>query len=192
MKLVQPIKDKAKIREFISCLSDISDRNALLAKIGFNTNLRISDILKLQGKHFYSMAGKEVARKSHIEIREGKTMKNKRIAINKALESAVYPYIDKFEIEPEDYLIINTKSPDRPITRQMAWVVLKYAADECQIENFGPHSMRKSFGYHAYYDSGKDLVLVMQLLNHTNPRTTLTYIGIYQDELDNAYLATNF
>jgi integrase len=51
--------------------------------------------------------------------------------------------------------------------------------------------MRKTFGYHMYKRSGRDIALVQELLNHGSPRQTLRYIGISQEEKDEAYLDLN-
>lgn len=54
----------------------------------------------------------------------------------------------------------------------------------------GSHSLRKTFGYHAYA-SGVDLAIIQQILNHSSPRTTLVYIGIRREERDAVYLGLN-
>ena len=51
--------------------------------------------------------------------------------------------------------------------------------------------MRKTFGLHAYLQSGSNLGLVQKLLNHSSSGDTLRYIGIEQDEMDAAYMKLN-
>ena len=53
-----------------------------------------------------------------------------------------------------------------------------------------PHTMRKTFGYHAY-KKGMDITIIQKLLNHSSPSITLSYIGITRDDLDNVYLNLN-
>jgi integrase len=50
--------------------------------------------------------------------------------------------------------------------------------------------LRKTFGYHAY-QSGVDLAVIQQLLNHSSPGTTLAYIGIRREDRDAVYLGLN-
>jgi site-specific recombinase XerD len=50
--------------------------------------------------------------------------------------------------------------------------------------------MRKTFGYFMYKKTN-NLGLVQKLLNHTNIANTLKYIGIEQEELNNAVTALN-
>ena len=54
-------------------------------------------------------------------------------------------------------------------------------------EKIGTHTLRKTFGYHAYIKT-KNIALIQKLLNHSSPSVTLRYIGITQDDLDNVYL----
>ena len=51
------------------------------------------------------------------------------------------------------------------------------------------HSLRKTFGYISY-KNGTDLSILMWVFNHSSVATTLRYIGITQDEIDNVYTNT--
>ena len=53
-------------------------------------------------------------------------------------------------------------------------------------ERIGTHTLRKTFGYHAY-NNGYDITLIQKLFNHSSPQITLRYIGIEQDEIDYSY-----
>ena len=56
--------------------------------------------------------------------------------------------------------------------------ILNEASEEAGItENIGTHTLRKTFGYWAYRQ-GTDIVMVMQLLNHSAP---VDYKKIYWD-----------
>lgn len=44
----------------------------------------------------------------------------------------------------------------------------------------------KHFGYH-FYKLTKDVAMLQKLFNHSSPSITLAYIGIEQDEIDEAY-----
>ncbi len=57
-------------------------------------------------------------------------------------------------------------------------------------DRIGTHTLRKTFGYHAY-KMGMDLSVIQKLLNHASPSITLSYIGITRDDLDNVYLSLN-
>ena len=54
-------------------------------------------------------------------------------------------------------------------------------------EKIGTHTLRKTFGYHAY-KAGYDLSQIQKLLNHSSLGVTLRYIGITQEQLDEIYM----
>lgn len=72
---------------------------------------------------------------------------------------------------------------NKPITRSMAYVILTQAAKEFGLERIGTHSLRKTYGYH-HYKQFKDVVVLQTMLNHTDQKEALSYIGIEQDTLN--------
>ncbi|MBR0317501.1 MAG: tyrosine-type recombinase/integrase [Synergistaceae bacterium] len=54
----------------------------------------------------------------------------------------------------------------------------------------GTHSLRKTFGY-ILYQSDQSIELIQKFLNHSSPAITLAYIGITQDDMDEAILSMN-
>jgi integrase len=172
MNVVQPIRDFEKLEEMKRRLKAKSERNYILFMIGLYTALRISDILRLRV---------EDIKNDYINIREKKTSKFRRIYLNRDLKKALKDYIaDK---EPHEYLIKSREGVNKPITRAMAYVILKEAAKEVGLESIGTHSLRKTFGYWAYKDT-KDVAALQKLFNHSYPEETLRYIGIEQDGVD--------
>ena len=78
-----------------------------------------------------------------------------------------------------------------PLSRVQAYRILKSAARQIGInESVGTHTLRKTFGYHAYRN-GADITMIQKLLNHSAPSTTLAYIGITKEDLDAVYIALN-
>ncbi|CRI74862.1 Phage integrase family [Chlamydia trachomatis] len=51
------------------------------------------------------------------------------------------------------------------------------------IPDVGTHTLRKTFGY-LHYQKFKDIALLQQILNHSNPKDTMIYIGLTQDLMD--------
>lgn len=75
------------------------------------------------------------------------------------------------------------------ITQQHAWRILSGAAQACGLNyKIGTHSLRKTFGYQLYRN-GINIELIQRLLNHSSPSITLAYIGITQDDMDEAILS---
>ena len=67
----------------------------------------------------------------------------------------------------------------------MAYKILKAAGDRFGLESIGTHTLRKTFGYHFYKQTG-DIVTLQQIFNHTHPSVTLKYIGINQESINKA------
>ncbi len=58
------------------------------------------------------------------------------------------------------------------------------------IKNFSSHTFRKTFGRRVYDVNGRtehSIVLINRALQHQNIGTTLIYLGLMQDELDEVY-----
>lgn len=172
LNLVQPIRDKETIQEIKGFLKEKNERNYILFLLGINTGLRISDILPLKVRDVEGW---------YITIREKKTKKNKRIKMTSELKKVLRDYIlDKGKNE---YLFKSRKGKNKPITRAAAYIILNEAAREFGLESIGTHSLRKTFGY-MFYKQFKDVAALQEIFNHTDPKVTLRYIGINQDNLD--------
>lgn len=177
MNEVQPIKNLRDIERMKKALAD-NPRDLLLFVIGINSSLRISDILKLKVR--------DVRGKDYIVTNEKKTGKVKRIKINKAIKRAVRELLPN-DAKADDWLFPSRKG-NAPISRVQAWRILNQAAKKAGLKiNFGTHTLRKTFAYHAY-KNGTDLALLMRVLNHSSQRETLRYIGIEQENIDDVYV----
>ena len=176
MNTVQPIRDSEVLQDIKDYLKDSNARNYIMFLIGINTGLRISDILRLRIR---DVTG------SHISIREKKTGKQKRILINSELKRELQPYI---EGKPQnEYLIKSREGINRPITREMAYKIIRSIGDEFGLSELGCHTLRKTFGYIFYNETtDKDIGMLMDFFNHASPKITLRYIGMEQDTMDMA------
>ena len=181
MKTVQPIRDKNKIDEMKTELKKQGTRDYLLFLLGINTGLRISDIIKLQ---VLDVLNEDRTPKTHITITEKKTGKLKKFKINDSLSREIIEYTKSMEMN--DYLFTSRKGINKPITRIQAYRILNTVAKKIGLEEIGTHTLRKTFGYH-FYKRNKDIAMLQKLFNHSSPSTTLRYIGIEQDEIDEAY-----
>jgi site-specific recombinase XerD len=164
-------------------------RNHLLFVIGINSGLRISDILKLTVGDAMTTNGKA---QDSIILHEKKTKKRKHFNINKSAAKAIQEYAATLKcIDLDKPLFASKKNAEQPITRQQAWSILNEAAEWVGIkEQIGTHSMRKTWGYHAY-QGGVPLERIQIIFNHASQRETLCYIGITQDDIADVYNMIN-
>ncbi len=181
MKIVQPIRDKNKIQEMKIELRKKGTRDYLLFVTGINTGLRISDIIRLK---VMDVLSDDKTVKSHICINEQKTGKRKRFKINGTLAREFSEYCKNLKMS--DYLFASRKGKNQHITRIQAYRLLNAVALKIGLEEIGTHTLRKTFGY-WFYKKTKDIAMLQKLFNHSSPSITLAYIGIEQDEIDEAY-----
>ncbi|NYV68846.1 tyrosine-type recombinase/integrase [Bacillus sp. Gen3] len=182
MNEVQPIRN---IKHINAIKKALHGRDRLLFIFGINSGLRISDILKLK-------VG-DVRGKESVAVKETKTSKAKYFKFDQAIKKAVQELVPATAGDDE-YLFKSRKGNNKPITRVAAWRILNDAAERAGVADkigaLGTHSLRKSFGYHAY-KKGTDITLLQSIFNHSSQKDTLRYIGINQDMIDEVYLNLN-
>lgn len=126
--------------------------------------------------------------KDRIRLREKKTNKFKDFPLSDNAKSALKEYLKTREYKLNEPLFISRKNKGF-LLRQQAYRIINNVANEVGIkEKIGTHTLRKTFGYHAY-NNGYDIALIQKLFNHSSPSTTLRYIGITQEEIDDVYLS---
>ena len=187
MEFVQPIRDRKQLESMKKLLrgSENGLRNHCLFLLGINSGLRVSDLLALKIQDVLDERGKV---RDRINLREKKTGKMKDFPIGASAKKSLMEYISsRGEYDRHDVLFLSKKGGS--LSRNQTWKILSDCAKEIGIsENIGTHTLRKTFGYHAYM-LGTDITRIQKLLNHSSPGITLAYIGITQDELDDVYLS---
>lgn len=196
MKTVHPIKDEKKIKLMKLILKENEDknlglRNLLLFTLGINTALRISDILPLT---IDDVQDEKNRLRPAITVKEIKTGKLKQFPLNDSITDVMKEYLalrgrSGLDSDTSPFLFPSLKTK-KALTRVQAYRILNGAAREVGLEKIGTHTLRKTFGYHMYKRTG-NLALVQKLLNHSSSGDTLRYIGIEQEDMDEAYLRLN-
>lgn len=187
MNFVEPIRDRKKIAQIKNLLRGQKRfRDLLLFVVGINTALRISDLLQLKISHFVDEQGRI---KRRFWISERKRGKRHEIVLNTSIRETLAEYLDAYsgiEENENNYVFFSTIKKDfsSPIKRGQAWKFITSICQEVGLSgNFGTHSLRKTWGYHARM-SGVDLALIMHKLNHESIAYTKRYLGITNDELE--------
>ena len=175
MKVAKPIKDLTILKEVLD-VYPTNSRNQLLLLYCLNTGLRISDVLT--AKVGESVLGKR-------ELTEQKTGKRKVIALPDKLIQRIRIYVQQERLEMDDWLFRANTEPIHHIKRSRADKIIRYAGDMVGI-TLSAHSLRKTFGYWAY-QNGTNLEYLMLIFNHASAQTTLRYIGIEQENIDEFY-----
>jgi len=185
---VAPIKDRQKIQAIKIFLRGNSLRDEALFVFGINTALRISDLLSLKVGDVADKSGNVL---DIVDIKERKTGKTKQFPINKSAKRALAAYLKARANFAPDEPLFPSRNGGCPLSRWRARRILYAAGKAVGLDRIGTHSLRKTFGYHVYKNTGGDLGLVQKLLNHSSSGDTLRYIGIDREEMNATYLTLN-
>ncbi|MBZ4647116.1 MAG: recombinase XerD [Clostridia bacterium] len=184
---VELIRNKVKIKHMYQLLNGKDPKYGLLFKFGLNTGLRISDILPIKVKDIFNENGQF---REYLVLKEMKTAKEKKVKINNALRKNLAEYLKTTDLQYDSFLFPSKKG--NHIGRVQAYRILKQAAVIVGIENFGTHSLRKTWGYWTYKASKYNIGLIMDTFNHSSQQITLRYIGVNQDLKDELYSIVQF
>jgi len=173
---MEPIKDINIIEDIADFLRADSpkhgERNRVMWLMGIYFGLRISKLLELKVR--------DVRNKDIVYLRGNKRNKERKLTINDELKEIINEYIkDKKDYE---YLFPSQKDPNKPVGRGQCWRKFSQAGAAFNIEKVGTHTLRKTYGYIIYIESGKDAVAVKEALNLSSVDTALRYIGIIRDQ----------
>lgn len=190
MSAADPIRDSEKLQDFKNYYlsGKINIRNYTLCIMGLNTALRISDLLQLKWKHVYDFSCGVFF--SHICLNEQKTGKPSQIVLNQSITNALQEYASVLgeARSGETYLFPSRKGDNCPLSRSQAFRIIREAAQANGISrHISCHSLRKTFGYHAWRQ-GVSSVLLTDIYNHSSFQITKRYLGIEQDDKDNVFL----
>lgn len=200
----EPIKRSADIEAIAKWyLSQKRFRDYMLFIVGINFGLRVSDLLTLRFSH---LIDDEFRFKTTFPILEKKTkntrkvMKNRYITINDAVVDAVTLYLENTpDVKLSDYLFRSESNygsnVNKPIHRNSVERILKEAGKALGLDiHIATHTLRKTFAYHQMLISNNDprkLLLLQKMFGHSTAAQTLDYIGITNEEIEEAYLELN-
>lgn len=191
---VSPLKNKKeieKIKQFL--LGKQSKRDYALFVVGINIGLRASDLVKLKINDVYDIDKGKC--KNSVEVVEIKTGKDKEFLLNKSAKDAIQLYLnERGSLAPDDWLFSSQKKGMLHVKS-----VNRFVRDTCKElgikGRYGSHTLRKTFGYHAYMNNIQTdpgfINTLQRIFNHSSPRTTLLYIDIDKEKIENVYKDLN-
>lgn len=187
MSTTQPIRNMEQLKQFKDYYryEKPNPRNYMLIIVGLNSALRISDILHLTYGDIYDFQKKEW--KTHITIREQKTGKVNRIYINREIRNTLKCCSNYSHHQKDNWLFESRIQNTMPLSRFQAYRLIKEAAAFAGLDSgISCHSLRKTFGYHAW-KQGTPPALLMNIYNHSAYQITKRYLCIDQDDKDEVF-----
>ncbi|MCD8038780.1 MAG: tyrosine-type recombinase/integrase [Lachnospiraceae bacterium] len=187
MSTTQPIRNRELLKKFKDFyrITEPNPRNYTIIIIGLNTALRINDILNLSYDTVYCKGRV----REHIFVREKKTGKENRILLNNEVRMALTQYhkvLKKTDMHQKGnpFIFPSPRKENQPLSRYQAYRMICAAAQALGLgEHISCHSLRKTFGYHAW-KQGNDPTVIMVIFNHSSFSITKRYLCIEQDDKD--------
>jgi integrase len=185
MATTEPIRNKKQVRQLTDYYLHRGElRNHVLVVLGIYTALRISDLLRLRWDDVYDFNNNRV--RTSVRITEKKTKKVKTFAMNKDAIRALTLFA-KQSARQGAFLIENPQTK-KAISRIQAYRLIRAAAETLQLPTrVSCHSLRKTFGYHAW-KSGVSPAVIMEIYNHNSLQVTRRYLGVTQDDKNAVYM----
>ena len=176
---VEPIRKEKDIKAMLQLLSGNS-RDLLLFTMGINNGIRAGDLLQIKvGDVRYLKSGQV------HQIIESKTKKKNMVVINKSVRKALDNYFAQGDHkEDRDYLFKSQKGDNSPLSVQAVHALIKKWTEAINLKgNYGTHTLRKTWGYQQRVKFGVGFDLIAKRYNHTDPKTTMVYLGIEDKEV---------
>lgn len=172
-----------------------SIRDWAMWTVGVSLGLRISDLLSLKWKH---VLDKDSSFCTRLQIYEQKTGKSNSALITESVKLSLTRLLEaiKYQFDLEDYIFPSRKTGGK-MYEEYGWKILSDAGKALGLPfTMGSHTMRKSFAnIAACVDKScvdmNSITKIQGLLNHSDQRITMKYLGSYQDMFDRARIAVS-
>lgn len=166
MNWVAPIRDAETLQLFKEALKNTDYKYYIMFELGVGTGLQLQDILKFKNK--------DISGKDSITVEIGTKNIQNVFTIPEELQEIITEFTkDK---DPDAYLITGHASSDKPLSREQAYRVLRSVGQKVGLNSIGAQTMRKTFAYNYYKETG-DIYYLQNLFNHASPSITYRYIG---------------
>ncbi len=166
MNWVAPIKDDETLQNFKNRLKQMDVKYFIMFEIGVGTGMQLQDILKLR-------VG-DVRGKDYLEVHIGTKQIRRTFVFSEELKAVIAAFTENRD--QDAYLITGHASSGEPLSREQAYRALKSAGRSVGLSSIGAQTMRKTFAWRYYKESG-DIYYLQNLLNHASPSITYRYIG---------------
>lgn len=166
MNWVAPIKDDETLALFGQTLKEVDYKYYIMFELGVGTGLQLQDILAFKNK--------DVTNKKEITVKIGTKNIENTFTIPKELQTIINEFTKGKD--PDAYLILGHSTTNKPVSREQAYRVLRAAGHKIGLNSIGAQTMRKTFAWKYYRETG-DIYYLQNLFNHASPSITYRFIG---------------
>lgn len=182
---VQPIRSKDAINHIKLSLHHQS-RNLCFFTLGINTAYRANELLSLRIGQVAHLHIGDV-----LDIKQSKNSAYRATAINGVVYDALQCWLachPKRDDLNTQLFMSNHYRHDALSVSAVNHLVKKWCMSSGLTENYGSHSLRKTWGYHQRVYNKASVALLMRAFGHTSEVQTLNYLGILADEIKALYM----
>lgn len=182
-----PIKDIVKVYDIQDYLKSKNDRDYMMFVLGVATGYRAGDLVKLKVRDI-----REALRNGYFIIMEGKKENSKnireknrvprKVIIIKNLRKKLEEYI--YDKNDYDYMFPSRKKHYAHIQVKRVSAILSEAGKYFGLKQISAHSMRKTYAWTIYENSGHDLLAIKEMLGHSSIEETKAYLGLDRETFD--------
>ena len=161
-------------------------RNRLIFEFLYGTGVRISELVNID------LSDIDLDNKI-IKIRFGKGSKQRLVPLGKALEKIIESYLTRvrnslIKNTKEQSLLLNNQG--KRLSRQSIWSIVHKIAQENELLDLTPHTLRHAFATHLL-EGGADVRVVQELLGHSSVNTTQIYTHVTVEKLKEVFAQTH-
>ena len=161
-------------------------RNRLIFEFLYGTGVRISELVNID------LSDIDLDNKI-IKIRFGKGSKQRLVPLGKALEKIIESYLTRvrnslIKDTKEQSLLLNNQG--KRLSRQSIWSIVHKIAQENELSDLTPHTLRHAFATHLL-EGGADVRVVQELLGHSSVNTTQIYTHVTVEKLKEVFAQTH-
>ncbi|MCP3924389.1 MAG: tyrosine-type recombinase/integrase [Desulfobacterales bacterium] len=176
---VEPIKNLKDIKAIKTLLKD-SPRNSTLFILGINTNLSPSELIHLKYTDVKDLGDNGIIK---IEDENGKV---KEVTLNRSCILSIKSLIEGNEYEEDDFLFKSQRG--KLIVPSVHRLIDKWCTAVNLKENYGSHTLRKTWGYHQHHTFGAEIKDLMGYFNHSSKKQTMDYLCIDEKKAQDLFL----
>lgn len=159
-------------------------RDYCLFVVGINSALRASDLTRIKVGDVRYL---EIS--DHHVLREKKTKKLRGLTVNKPMYEAIHALLAKMPNANDDDYLFQSQRGKQPLTTSYLNQLVKKWCKAIRLQgNYGSHTLRKTWGYHARVTFGVDLPTLVDCFGHATQRQTLQYLCVQEEEVKQAFM----